>query len=236
MPTDESRTRRDFLYRSAAAAGGLLAADRTADGAGSPPKENDETEVSPPEDLMREHGVLKRVMLVYEETLRRIDGSQEFPPETLRDAAQIIWNFVENYHEKLEEDFLFPRFEKQRRLVDLVKVLRAQHEAGRRVTDAILQRASLPAIKNPEERRKIAESLRAFNRMYGPHEAREDTVLFPAFRGVVSAHEFGALGEDFEKREDQLFGRNGFESMVERVAGIEKKLGIYDLAQFTPKA
>ena len=27
-----------------------------------------------------------------------------------------------------------------------------------------------------------------------PHEAREDTVLFPAFRSVVSAHEYRALG------------------------------------------
>jgi hypothetical protein len=71
--------------------------------------------------------------------------------------------------------------------------------------------------------------------MYGPHEAREDTVLFPAFRGVGSAHEFGALGEEFEKREDRLFGRNGFESVVERVARIERQLGIYELAQFTPK-
>ena len=29
--------------------------------------------------------------------------------------------------------------------------------------------------------------------------------------------------------------RKGAEKMVDKVAGIEKKLGIYDLAQFTPK-
>jgi hypothetical protein len=71
--------------------------------------------------------------------------------------------------------------------------------------------------------------------MYNPHEAREDTVLFPAFRGIVSAHEFAALGEDFEKQEHELFGADGFEKVVDRVAEIEKKLGIYELAQFTPK-
>ena len=32
----------------------------------------------------------------------------------------------------------------------------------------------------------------------------------------------------------RLFGEDGFERMVDKVAGIEKKLGIYDLAQFTP--
>jgi hypothetical protein len=64
---------------------------------------------------------------------------------------------------------------------------------------------------------------------------REDTVLFPAFRKIVSPHEFDALGEDFEKKEDELFGEDGFEKVVDKVAGIEKQLGIYDLAQFTPK-
>ena len=71
--------------------------------------------------------------------------------------------------------------------------------------------------------------------MYRPHEAREDTILFPAIRSIVSKHEFNSLGEDFEKREHQLFGQGGFEVFVDKVARIEKQLGIYDLAQFTPQ-
>jgi hypothetical protein len=43
------------------------------------------------------------------------------------------------------------------------------------------------------------------------------------------------LGEQFEKEEDRLFGDEGFEKTVDQVAAIEKQLGIYDLAQFTPK-
>lgn len=72
--------------------------------------------------------------------------------------------------------------------------------------------------------------------MYEPHEAREDTVLFPALHKIVTPHEFGALGEDFEKKEHELFGEDGFEQMIDKVASVEKQLGIYDLAQFTPKA
>jgi hypothetical protein len=71
--------------------------------------------------------------------------------------------------------------------------------------------------------------------MYRPHEAREDTILFPALHEIVSAHEYAALGEDFEKKEHELFGDEGFEKMVDRVAGIEKSMGIYDLAQFISK-
>jgi hemerythrin-like domain-containing protein len=194
-----------------------------------------EGDVAPPEDLMREHGVLKRILLVYGEALRRIDAKEDLPPEPILESAKIIRSFIEDYHEKLEEDFLFPRFRKANKLVDLVDVLLEQHQAGRRVTDITLQLATNAALKNPDDRRKLADSMRQFIRMYNPHEAREDTVLFPAFRGIVSAHEFDSLGEDFEKKEDELFGEDGFEKIVDRVAQIEKKLGIYELAQFTPK-
>jgi hypothetical protein len=71
--------------------------------------------------------------------------------------------------------------------------------------------------------------------MYRPHEAREDTVLFPALHTVISTKQVKELGEQFEKEEDRLFGDEGFEKTVDQVATIEKQLGIHDLSQFTPK-
>lgn len=198
-------------------------------------KGGDEEGVSPPEDLMREHGVLKRVLLVYGEVIRRIEGKRDLPPEAIADSAKIIRNFIEDYHEKLEEDFLFPRFKKAGKLVDLVDVLSRQHQAGRKVTDITMQLATNQALKNADDRRRLVDSLGQFIRMYNPHEAREDTVLFPAFRKIVSKNEYDSLGEDFEKKEHELFGEDGFEKIVDKVAQIEKKLGIYELAQFTPK-
>jgi hemerythrin-like domain-containing protein len=228
--------RRVFLRSGILLGGAALAGLGLLHGAESQKKgEEKEPEVGPPEDLMREHGVLKRVLLIYGETLRRIDAKEDFPPEALAEAAGIIRSFVEDYHEKLEEDFLFPRFEKANRLVDLVKVLREQHQAGRRVTDVTMRLANLQSLRNESERAQLINSMQQFIRMYNPHEAREDTVLFPGFRKIVSPHEFDSLGEDFEKKEDELFGDDGFEKMVDKVAGIEKRLGIYDLAQFTPK-
>jgi hemerythrin-like domain-containing protein len=231
-----------FLDRRVFLRSGIILAGATFAGAmlvrGAPKeKEGEENEipVGPPEDLMREHGVLKRVLLIYGEALRRLDVKQDFPPDALEKAARIIRNFVEEYHEKLEENFLFPRFEKANLLVDLVKVLRTQHQAGRRVTDITLRFANVGSLKNDSERAQLIDSMQQFIRMYNPHEAREDTVLFPAFRKIVSPHEFDSLGEDFERKENELFGEDGFEKIVDEVAGIEKRFGIYDLAQFTPK-
>jgi len=188
-------------------------------------------EVTPTEDLMREHGVLNRVLLVYENLIGRIEQKQDFKPEVVTAAANIIRNFVEDYHERQEEQFLFPRFEKAGVLADLVAVLKTQHQAGRRLTDQVL---SLAKSRSSDDRAKIAGALRPFIRMYRPHEAREDTVLFPELRKIVSAHEFDALGEQFEANEHKQFGADGFELYRDKVADLERQLGIYDLSQFTP--
>jgi hemerythrin-like domain-containing protein len=234
MKSINQSSRRQFIK-----AGGIFIAASGVTAAlnafGKEEEEKKAEEVSPPEDLMREHGVLKRILLIYGEAIRRIEANQDLPPEPLADSAKIVRQFVEDYHEKLEEDFLFPRFKKANKLVDLVDVLLQQHQAGRRLTDITIHLATRQALKNADDHRKLADSMRQFVRMYSPHEAREDTVLFPAFRGIVSAHEFDSLGEDFEKKEDELFGEDGFFKVVDRVAENEKKLGIYDLAQFTPQ-
>jgi hemerythrin-like domain-containing protein len=192
-------------------------------------------EVTPTEDLMQEHGVLRRLLLIYDDVAGRLEQGHEFPPAVLKDATGLIRRFVEDYHEKDEEEYLFTRFEKAGKLVELVKVLYQQHQAGRQLT-AHLQASLTPDLfSKPEARLQGASYLRAFNRMYRPHAAREDTVLYPAFRSVISPKEFMALGETFEDKEEKLFGKNGFEKIVRQVADLEKQLGIYQLAQFTPK-
>jgi hemerythrin-like domain-containing protein len=236
-----NESRRRFLGTVVAGTGAFLASCSIQDKASAedaPAKKDgckQEEDVSPAEDLMREHGVLKRILLIYGEAMRRLDDKEDVPPESVADAARIIRNFIEDYHEKLEEDHLFPRFRKAGVQVELVDVLLQQHKAGRNLTDQTLRLANLQSLKNPEDRRRLSDSLRQFIRMYSPHEAREDTVLFPSLRKVFTANEYGALGEDFERKEHQLFGEDGFEKMADRVAVIEKNLGIYDLAQFTPR-
>lgn len=199
--------------------------------------EEPEEDVAPAEDLMREHGVLNRILLIYEFYERRLgDAKFDVDPGPLKQSVEIIRDFIENYHEKLEEDHLFPRFEKAKKLVELTTTLRAQHKAGRLLTARLLGNGGPAGWKNPGERSAGAGTLGEFIRMYRPHEAREDTVLFPALRSIISAHEYAALGEDFEDLEHKLFGKEGFEGVVVRVGELEKRIGIYELSQFTPKS
>src|SRR5438067_2375820 len=133
MAQQES-SRRRFLNASMATGAGFFIAGcapvKPADEKKNPKKQGEE-DVSPAEDLMREHGVLKRILLVYGEAIRRMDVNQDLPPDPILDSAKLVRGFVEDYHEKLEENFLFPRFKKANQLVDLVDVLLAQHQGGR---------------------------------------------------------------------------------------------------------
>jgi hemerythrin-like domain-containing protein len=227
-------SRRSFLLETSAVAASSLVVPLSAMAAQKVPKkatkkkEEAEEEVSTNEDLMREHGVLNRVLLIYDEAMRRIQANEKFDPAVITKSAGLIKSFIEDYHEKLEEDHIFPRFEQAGKLVELTVNLRAQHAMGRRVTERIIATVKSGDIQT------LNSSLAAFNRMYRPHEAREDTVLFPALRSIVSKHEYDAMGEEFERIERKTFGGDGFDMAVDQVTELEKQFGIYDIAQFTP--
>ncbi len=194
--------------------------------------EKDE-EVTPPEDLMREHGVLDRVLLLYEAGIRKFSANEDFDSSLITQSAEIIRDFINNYHEKSEEEHVFPRFKKAGKMVDLVDTLLRQHDAGRKVTATILKLA--PSSRtNAGDRKQLVGSMQSFITMYRPHAAREDTDLFPKLKDLVSSNEYDSMAEEFEKKEHELFGEDGFEKMVTRVARLEEQMGIHDLNQFTP--
>lgn len=233
--SEKAEERRRFLWTTALSVA-ALPPFLTAAHADEPKKEQgSEDDVSPPEDLMREHGVLNRAMLVYEEGLRRLGKKDDVGPELFHKTATLIRKFVEEYHEKDEERYIFPEFEKRNQRVELIKVLRKQHQAGRVVTDVVLRAATPDAFAKEENRKAVVTAVEEFIRMYRPHESREDTILFPALRRLLDEKRMKEIGEQMEKSEQQTLGDEGFEKAVDEVAGIEKQLGIYELDQFTPR-
>lgn len=193
-------------------------------------------EVNATEDLMREHGVIRRTLLVYDEIARRLGIPEEKAPvEVLAQATRLMRRFGEDYHEKTEETEVFPRLVKAGQQKDLVQVLLEQHAAGRKITESVLAATSgHDALTQPQPRASVARQLAQFIRMYQPHASREDTVLFPAFRKLFDEKQFKELGERFEEQEHKLLGSDGFENALKEVAQLERALGIHDLARFTP--
>lgn len=235
-PSKSTRGRRGFLHSvgvgSAAVLVGCASQSRSVP-RGEANAGGERAEAPPPtpaEDLMREHGVIERILLVFEENVKRIDEGRPVPHEVLHEATRLNRAFTEDYHERLEEEFVFPRITRAGRLTDLVETLRRQHDAGREVTDAILAATRGPV----QDARVLRAALRSYVVMYIPHAAREDTVLFPELAKIAPEDELRRLAERFEALEEERFGEHGFESVVQRVAQIEEELGIASLAAYTP--
>lgn len=225
--------RRELLRLSAATTAFALlacggAAVQTEAKSAKPKEHEEEAEVTPAEDLMQEHGVLERVVIIYDTAALRIDRGEALDAGVVTKAAGIVRRFVEDYHERTEEKFVFPRLQAANREVALVNTLLRQHERGRQLTDEIIRLATAGTSAD------LARAMRSFGHMYRAHAAREDTIIFPAFRELVGGDEYEELGEAFEEREHQLLGEHGFEGAVTEVASLEAQLGIADLASFTP--
>jgi hemerythrin-like domain-containing protein len=194
-------------------------------------------EVTATEDLMREHGVIRRALLVYAETGPKLRHNPTSVDATaLKQTAQLFRAFAEDYHEKmLEEEHIFPRIRKMAKptLTRYVDTLIAQHERGRQITDYFLAvcNASRVSTANAEPLARVFES---FYLMYANHAAREDTILFPAWKTNFTNKQLDEISDQFEDIEHKMFGKDGFEEAEKKISSIESTLGLGDLAQFTP--
>jgi hemerythrin-like domain-containing protein len=198
-------------------------------------KRGEEHEVGAVEDLMREHGVLRRALLVYIETVPKLrTNPASLDAGAIARTARLFRSFGEDYHEKkLEEAHIFPAVRKAGGpAVAYVDVLIAQHNRGREITDYILGVAGKGAIGSGDAE-PLARVFETFVLMYQNHTAREDTIVFPAWKEALSERQLREMGDEFEDIERRTFGKDGFEDAVKQIAEVEQTLGFADLALFT---
>jgi hemerythrin-like domain-containing protein len=250
---NSQNTRRAFILASATIGTDLFlsacgrsdsaqAGKRTGESGSQKDEKEEGGEVTATEDLMREHGVLRRALLVYTAAANKLRvAPASVPPEALQKTARLFRAFGEDYHEKkLEEPYIFPAVKKAGGpAAGYPDILVVQHDRGREITDYILsvtQEAKLGAA-NAEPLARAMESLVL---MYRNHAAREDTIVFPAWKKALPEKELHEMGEKFEEIEHQQFGEDGFETAVKQIGEIEGMLGLADISQFTaptpPKA
>ncbi|HVR24618.1 MAG TPA: hemerythrin domain-containing protein [Candidatus Polarisedimenticolia bacterium] len=237
MKTDQ--TRRDVLRNAAVCAAAAAAVSTPGSWLVLPVSAKEaekEPEVTATEDLMREHGVIRRALLVYFETVPRLrQNPASVDPTALRQTAQLFRTFAEDYHERmLEEQHIFPLVRKQGgELQRYADILTAQHNRGREITDYVLAVSNGPKIgaANAEPLAKVFES---FVLMYENHAAREDTIIFPAWKKNFSNKQLDEISDQFEDIEHKMFGKDGFDDAEKKISSIEGALGFADLTQFTP--
>jgi hemerythrin-like domain-containing protein len=217
------RTRRAALAVGIAAAAALPGACAKAD-AGN---------VSATEDMMREHGVLRRLLIVYRESAGRLTlPSAGFDFAALAQAADLFRRFGEDYHEsRLEEAYVFPAVSKAGgAAAALIAPLLAQHRRGREINAFVSARCRAGAGGDAGP---LARALESFARMYEAHAAMEDTVVYQAWRRVLPKARLAEMADRFEDIEKAQFKGDGFDLAVAGVSAIEQRLGLAGLDRYT---
>lgn len=192
-------------------------------------------EVTATEDLMREHGVLRRALLIYQEVAPKLRSNPPgVAPDALQRAAKLFRAFGEDYHEKkLEEAYIFPAVKQAGgAAATLPDILTTQHQRGREITDYIIAVTSGGKL-GAGNADALAKALETFVLMYENHAAREDTIIFPAWKQTLTAKQLDEMGEKFEEIEEQQFGGDGYEDAVKQIGDIEGLLGLTDISRFT---
>jgi hemerythrin-like domain-containing protein len=229
--------RRNLLWQCSVVGLGFTGLGSTVVAKDAPEKaEEKEPEVTATEDLMREHGVIRRALLVYHEVVPKLrKDAAGVAASALQQTAQLFRTFGEDYHERmLEEQHIFPLIRKQGpELQGYADVLTAQHSRGREITDYILAVSNGPRI-SVAHAEPLAKTLESFVLMYENHAAREDTIVFPAWKKKFSNKQLDEISERFEDIEHKMFGKDGFEEAEKKISRIEDDLGFSDLGQFTP--
>jgi hemerythrin-like domain-containing protein len=234
--TFDSDRRRLIVFAGSALAGTVAIAPTLAAATkASKEDENEGIEVPAAEDLMREHGVLRRALLVYAEAASRLSrGNGDVPLDELGRAAALFRSFGEDYHERsLEEKHVFPPLVRAGgEHAALARTLTTQHERGRQITEYISGVAKKGRLA-PSDSAQFAGTLVTFVRMYEHHAAIEDTVIFPAWKKAISPAQYHELTEQFEDLEHKMFGKDGFEDALKRITAVEKAFGLGDLSVLT---
>jgi hemerythrin-like domain-containing protein len=183
------------------------------------------------EALMTEHGVLKRLMLVYQTASDQLANGKTPPAQAIAETAELISDYVEGFHEGLEEAYIFPRVQTVH--PTLVHTLLVQHDRGRHLTSAISYLAG-QNLEQANARTALHRYLDLFINMYARHEAWEDTVIFPAIRAVSTPQTLTQLATRFAELEEHHYGTGSLNKILTRVSNIEHQLGIADINTFTP--
>lgn len=237
MQSHRIQSRRAFL-RNAGTAGAGIALGVGGFGLSARPAlaahEGGEKPVTATEDLMREHGVLRRVLLAYFLSANKLRQGTSVPADPLRRAAELFRVFGEDYHERaIEETYVFPEARRLgTKIRDYVDTLLLQHQRGRQITDAVLQ-ATRSGKLGRGDATLLGGMLDSMVLMYQEHTAREDTVVFVAWKQSLSPQAYRERSEKFENIEMKMFGHDGFDDAVRKISLIEQELGIAKLSQFT---
>jgi hemerythrin-like domain-containing protein len=170
------------------------------------------------DQLRREHDAVYSFVEVLNLAGKTLREGRRPAREFFDEAVEFARDYVDRYHHGKEEMQAFVLLAQRQsgRLDGLIDTLRQQHERGRENIAAIA--GQLAAYERGEDHatRTIADEIEAYTTMLAEHAYREDSVLFPMAKQVLTDEDDRALMTAFA-RLDERFGPHFVEDHLELV-------------------
>ena len=183
--------------------------------------------ITPLEDLKQEHRLIERALAVLERATQQFECGEEVSPDTLAHALAFVRGFADGCHHAKEEQGLFPLLATKSPTIEggPVKVLSADHEAGRKLMRDLERGIEGMRRGGPEGPAEAHKALATYTHMLRRHIAKEEDILFPLSEGLITDEEAKQLEQHFERVEEET-GAGAHERYEGMVEELEAAVGI----------
>jgi hemerythrin-like domain-containing protein len=192
---------------------------------GPPSMSRESGALEPIEELMDEHRVIERVLGIIEIAADLLDDDESVDPELFVDIVDFLSTFADKCHHSKEEKHLFAKMQEcgVSGEVGPIAVMLREHQDGR----AHVKKMAELSRKELTDANKgaMAKAARSYVELLSQHIMKEDNVLYPMARQILSGDDMKELEKAFAEVEEKIMGPGVHEKFHHKIEEWEKKYG-----------
>ena len=175
--------------------------------------------MSATEELLQDHVFIRRLQIVIEKCYALLYEGKDVPFGDLIKIADMIEQFVDNFHHGKEEKSYFPETENKDRYSEEIRKFVIEHELGRRIANRV--RIHLEEfLEGKDAREPLARYLKAYSVFILDHTSKEDRFFNDVKeKRSLSEKEEKDLKKEFERMKQACMRKSG--NMVEVLKQLE---------------
>jgi len=157
--------------------------------------------------LEQEHRTIEKIVRVTGVLADELAENRDIDDDILRDLCQFLRVYGHQCHHGKEESYLFPMLERHGVPEEgcPLGALRHEHERSRVLTQELVQASAEYAANRHDGSSALSEVLRNIAQFYPAHIWKEEYLLFPMARKVLSEEDDQRLLKEFKSVESDIY-------------------------------
>ena len=159
------------------------------------------------DSLEHEHRTIEKIVRVTGVLVDELAENRDIDDDILRDLCQFLRVYGHQCHHGKEESYLFPMLERHGVPEEgcPLGALRHEHERSRALTQELVQASAEYAANRHDGSSALSEVLRNIAQFYPAHIWKEEYLLFPMARKVLSEEDDQRLLKEFKSVESDIY-------------------------------